>query len=302
MKNIIVLFILISLSVQSFAQQSTESADSIDRKKLLTTAGIETGFYIAGISFLNFVWYKDHDRVPFHFYDDSKGWMQMDKGGHSYAAYKESYFGYHALRAAGVNKKKSLIYGGSLGFILQAPIEVLDGMYEGYGFSWPDIAANTLGVSIFIVQEAVFDEQVVLMKFSYYPSIYPDYYPYYLGETELASFFMDYNAHTYWLSANLKKITGIHKLPPWLNIAFGYSANGMIAEFKNPTRYPNGDPFPYLERYRQFVFSLDIDFTRIPTKRKWVKGVFTAINLIKVPFPALEINKVDGLRFRYLYY
>jgi len=35
--------------------------------------------------------------------------------------------------------------------------------------------------------------------------------------------------------------------------------------------------------------------------RKWVKPIFKYVNLIKIPFPAVEINRVDGIRFRPLY-
>ncbi|QCK15688.1 hypothetical protein [Mangrovivirga cuniculi] len=112
---------------------------------------------------------------------------------------------------------------------------------------------------------------------------------------------MDYNGHTYWLSGNLHKLTGIEGIPPWLNIAFGYSANGMIHEFDNPEYY-QGEPFPHLDRYRQFMFSLDIDLTKIHTNKKWLRGLFRALNLVKIPFPALEINRIDGLKFRPLYF
>jgi len=59
-----------------------------------------------------------------------------------------------------------LIYGGMLGFMLQAPIEILDGMYEGWGFSWGDMAANAAGSGLVIGQELLFNEQVVKYKFS----------------------------------------------------------------------------------------------------------------------------------------
>jgi len=160
--------------------------------------------------------------------------------------------------------------------------------------------ANTFGSALFSAQEVLFDEQVFLMKFSYSPSIYPKYYPR-LGETQLQRFFLDYNGHTYWLSGSLKKLTGSKKIPAWINLAFGYSANGMLQEFDNPQNY-QGNPIPHFERYRQFIFSLDVDFTKIPTKKSWLKTVFRAINLIKIPFPALEFNRIDGFRFRSLYF
>ena len=99
----------------------------------------------------------------------------------------------------------------------------------------------------------------------------------------------------------MRKLTGLKKIPSWLNIAFGYSANGMIQEFENP-KYYLGEPFPELERYRQYVFSLDVDFSKIHTHKKWLKLLFRAINHIKVPFPAIEFNKIDGLKFRPMYF
>ena len=281
-------------------QFSLSYPDSLNKNRLIKTIGIETGTYLTGLSFLSFIWYKDHERVPFHFYDDSKGYLQMDKAGHAFSAYRESYSAYYALRWAGVNKKKALIYGGPIGLIFQTPIEVFDGLYEGWGFSWSDMIANSLGSALFMVQEAVFDEQVILMKFSYSPSIYPKYHTA-LGETHLESFFLDYNAHTYWLSANLKRLSKSKKIPSWLNIAYGYSANGMIYEFENP-KYYRGEPFPELDRYRQHIFSLDIDFSKIPSNKLWLRTLFRAINLIKLPFPAIEINPVEGLKFRPLYF
>lgn len=302
MKKIIFIGILVFTTLCTIAQQQFVSSyrDSINKKRLVTTIGIGTGFYLTGLSYLGFVWYKDHERVPFHFYNDSKGYLQMDKCGHAFGAYIESYSAYKALRWAGVDKKKALIYGGPIGLIFQTPIEIFDGLYEGWGFSWSDMAANTFGSLLFTAQEALFDEQLILMKFSYSPSKYPSYHSV-LGESHLESFFLDYNAHTYWLSGNLQGLTGSKKIPSWINIAFGYSANGMIHEFENP-QYYQGKPFPQLERYRQYLFSLDIDFSKIPTKRKWVKNIFQAINLIKIPFPAVEVNKVDGVRLRLIYF
>lgn len=274
--------------------------DSLDQKRLRSVVLTETGGYVAGLSFLSFIWYKDHERVPFHYYDDSKGYLQIDKAGHAYAAYRQSYSAYYALRWAGLEKKKALIYGAPMGLVFQTPIEIFDGLYEGWGFSWPDMAANAFGTALFMTQEGLFNDQVFLMKFSYAPSEYPAYH-HALGENPVESFFLDYNAHTYWLSGNLQQLTGSQKIPAWLNVAFGYSANGMIKEFENPTFYL-GEPFPHLERYRQYLFSLDIDCTKIETHNKWVQKLLRAVNLIKVPFPALEYNRVDGMRFRPFYF
>lgn len=302
MNRIIIIGFILFISIKSEAQvQFVQSyPDTLNKKRLQTVIATQTGAYLSGLSFLSYIWYKDHERVPFHLYNDSKGYLQMDKAGHAFGAYRESFAAYYALRWAGVEKKRALLYGGPIGFLFQIPIEIFDGLYEGWGFSWSDIAANTFGSALFMAQEAIFEEQIILMKFSYTPSGYPKYHSI-LGETQLESFFLDYNAHTYWLSGNIYKITGIKRFPKWINIAFGYSANGMIKEFENPLYY-NGQAFPHLERYRQFLFSLDIDFSKIPTEKKWLRSVFRTLNLIKIPFPTIEVNRIDKVKFRPIYF
>jgi hypothetical protein len=249
-----------------------EAAPQINRKKLWTAIGTETAFYLGGMAYLQYVWYKDHERVEFHYYNDNKGWLQVDKFGHAYGAYLESYIGYHWLRNAGVKRNKALIFGGSLGLLLQTPIEIFDGLYEGYGFSKGDMIANAAGSALVVGNELLFREQLIRYKFSYWESDYAARSNGYLGHDHVERIFYDYNGHTYWLSAPLKRITSIHKLPPWLCVAAGYSANGMYGEFKNKTSY-RGVPIPLTERYRQYLLSLDVDWSRIKTKSKFLKAV-----------------------------
>ncbi len=292
------LLVFIIIAINSMLAQQL---DTLNKARLRTVIITETSFYLAGNAYLQFIWYKGHDRAKFHFYNDNKGYLQMDKCGHAFSAYQYSRKGYEALRWAGLSKKKSLIYGGPLGLVLQTPIEIFDGLYEGYGFSKGDMLANTFGSALFTAQQAIWDDQIVKMKFSYSPSGYPKYHPYYLGASPVESFFLDYNAHTYWFSANANKITGIKKLPNWMNVAIGYSANGMIGEFENPLYY-NYKPIPHLERYRQWFFSLDIDLSKIKTKSKFLKSLLRQVNSLKIPFPALEYNRIDKFRFRPFYF
>jgi len=291
-------FVLTQFRVQAI--NDTIQDDSIQLNRLLTVVGTGGTAYLSGLSYLRFIWYRDRETVPFHFYDDSKGYLQMDKCGHAYAAYFETIGAYHAFRWSGMKKNEALFYGGLTGFLFQTPIEIFDGLYEGWGFSWTDMIANTAGSLIFISQEAFLDEQVVKMKFSYSPSGYPKYHSI-LGENELESFFLDYNGHTYWLSLNLDRITTIDALPDWLNLAVGYSANGMIKEFGNPSYY-QGKPFPHLDRYRQYIISLDVDLSKIKTDKVWLKRLLNALNMLKIPFPAVEFNSLGETRFYPVYF
>ncbi|WP_224996048.1 DUF2279 domain-containing protein [Cesiribacter sp. SM1] len=299
---LLLLLMLCSLHVsRAQAQTDTVNTTVLNKRKLHTAIATSAGFYAAGISYLRFVWYKDHERVPFHYYNDAAGYLQIDKFGHAWGAYLESYIGYHWLRSAGLSRNKSLVWGGGLGFILQAPIEVFDGMYEGWGFSWSDMAANAAGSGIVIGNELLFKEQLVKYKFSFAPSPYREQAHGYLGDTALESLFLDYNAHTYWLSMPLKELLQQRRLPPWLNLAAGYSANGMYGEFKNRSYY-RGQAIPPAERYRQFLLSADVDWTRIPTNSRFLKTLFKGMVFIKLPFPALEVNSTGAFKLHGLYY
>jgi len=275
--------------------------DSLNKKGLYWVAGTSAGLYTASLWYIHQIWYKDRDFVPFHFYNDNAGYLQIDKFGHATTAFQESSISYYAYRKVGLSKKKALLYGGLTGFFLQLPIEVFDGFNEGWGFSWGDVAANGFGSALLIGQEYFFDQQIVTMKFSYWPSVYADMANGYLGKSALEGLSKDYNGHTYWFSANLKQITKQHYLPGWLNFAVGYSAGGMFGEFRNIVEY-KGVPIPQTERYRQLFLSLDVDWTRIPTNSLLLEILFKGLNIVKVPFPAVQFNTKGKVAGHWLYF
>lgn len=286
----------------SEAEGKSDIQDTVTLKKgrLAGVISVASGLYIGSMAYLQYIWYKDHERVPFEFYNDLGGYNQIDKFGHIYGAYLESYIGFHSMLWAGVPRKKAVIYGGSLGFIMQLPIEIWDGMYEGWGFSWSDVGANTIGSLLVIGQELAFHDQIVKYKFTFSHSPYAPLANGYLGDG-FDEIFYDYNGHTYWLSTGINRLIKSHKIPDWVNFAIGYSAGGMFGEFENETQY-GGVTIPATERYRQFLFSFDIDFCKIPVRNKTLKKLFNSMFMIKVPFPAIEINTKGQFRFHPLYY
>ena len=89
------------------------------------------------------------------------------------------------------------------------------------------------------------------------------------------------------------------KFPKWLNVAFGYGANGMIgARYNNIVIQDESGNVTSFNRYRQGYFSLDVDLTRIKTKSRFLKSLFSCLNIIKIPFPNLEVSE-GKLKFNY---
>jgi uncharacterized protein YfiM (DUF2279 family) len=293
--------VLLTVFLFSFVTATAQPLDTLNKKRLALVIGTELSIYTGGMLYLSEIWYRDQQRVPLHFYNDNAGWNQMDKFAHAFVAYRQSRAGYDLLRWSGVSKNKALWFGGTLGFFFQLPIEIFDGLYEGYGFSWGDVWANTAGSVLFMTQEWLFDEQPIKFKYSFFPSPYAPYRPRALGQNIVENMVMDYNAQTYWFSLNVNRIIPSDRIPTWLSLAVGYSAGGMLGEFTNPTRV-GGQPIPEFTRYRQFLLSPDIDLIRIPTNRKWLKGLLYSFNIVKVPAPTLEFNTEKGWIFHFIYF
>ncbi len=304
---IFIFFLLLSLpGIRNtvFAQQTDTTgiaSDTLNKQKLALVTVTGTTLYAGSIIGLYSLWYKDYPQSSFHFFNDNKEWMQMDKCGHTTASYYLGRIGYSSLRWAGVNEKKAIWYGGMTGLIYLTTVEIFDGFSKEWGFSTGDMVANTVGSALFISQQLAWHEQKFVMKWSYHSTPYAQYNPDQLGSTPLQRMLKDYNGQTYWLSANISSLGLQHtRFPKWLNFAAGYGAEGMTGGPGNPSEV-NGIPVPYSDRYRQFYIAPDVDISRIPVKSKTLKLILNTLGFIKIPLPTLEFNK-NGVKFHPLYF
>ena len=225
----------------------------------------------------------------------------MDKAGHVLTSYTIGKASMKTLQWAGAGQKQATLYGAAIGFIYQATIEVFDGYSSQWGFSVSDIAANTAGSAFLIGQELYWHEQRMLLKFSFHQTDFAKYRPNELGSGLAENFLKDYNGQTYWLSLNPSSFFHGAKFPKWLNVDFGYGAEGMTGAYSDPESV-NGKAIPQFDRYRQFYFSLDLDLSKIQTKSEFLSSVFRLINFIKIPAPTVEFNSGHKTKFYALYF
>jgi uncharacterized protein YfiM (DUF2279 family) len=265
--------------------------------------------YGAAMAGLYAAWYSKYPQSSFHVFNDNAEWLQVDKVGHIYSAYIESYGSMEMWRWTGVSRKKRIWLGGLSGAAYQTVIETLDGFSKEWGWSWGDFAANIIGSGALIAQELAWDEQRIRMKFSFHRKGYGDPMlnrraEVLFGKKETERFLKDYNGQTYWLSLNLKSFFKQSKLPPWLNIAVGYGAEGMFGGTENIARDDNGNITfnrTDIKRYRQWYLAPDIDLTRIKTNKKALRFIFGVLNIVKFPTPSLEFSngkfRVNAITF-----
>lgn len=290
---------------QSVAQLHGAAApQSVDKRSsggLQLATACTAGYFAVSMAVLGNTWYKDRQRVGFHFYNDNGAFLQMDKFGHAFGAYVYSYVGYHSLIELGLDRTEALRFGAPLGAVLQFPIELMDGLHEGYGFSWGDVAANSVGSALVLGQELRWGEQIAQFKFSYAPSPYARDANGLLGRGHMDRVLKDYNGQTYWLSVPVNRLAPYGLLPAWLSVAVGYGADGMYGEFDNRSTEP-GKAFPPARRSRQFLLSLDTDWSRIQTDSEVIQLVLRGLTFTKLPFPAIEFTSEGTLRAHWLYY
>lgn len=263
------------------------------------TIGVSTGIgvvWAGSMIGLSQVWYKGMEKTPWHTFDDSREWLQMDKAGHLYTANKIGILTGDLYQWAGWKNQSAAWMGFGVGMGYMLTLECLDASGKEWGFSWSDVGANTLGASMYLAQQLGWKEQRVLMKFSYTNSPYAKYRPEALGKTFPERLLKDYNGQTYWMSVSPGTFMKNGKFPKWLCFSVGYSIDGKLHGSDNVyTVEHNGESLTF-HAQRQFLFSMDIDFSRLPIKKPWLKAIVKQFNYLKLPFPAIVItgNKWGG--------
>ena len=247
---------------------------------------------------LNQLWYSDYPQSNFHTINDSSEWLQMDKFGHVFSSYQLGRIGADVLSWSGVNERDQLIYGATLGFAYLGIVEVFDGFSEEWGFSWTDILANAAGTGLYVGQQLFWREQRINLKYSFHQTQYAPQNPDKLGDGLMEEFLKDYNGQTYWLSVNLHSYFKQSRIPKWLNVAFGYGADGMLSGENEAVNNLGKTQ----KRVRQYYLSLDVDLTKIETKSHVLKTIFSLFNAIKVPFPAMEFTEENGIKLHGIYF
>jgi hypothetical protein len=278
----IALFTCCNLTSQTLIDSVKEN-----RKRIVATSVI-VGGGVGSMATLYGVWYRKETKVAFHAFNDGQLWLQMDKAGHAYTAYQLSSLSNGLLRWAGCSPKKATWWSGGISLAYQSTLEMFDGISSDWGFSWYDMSANFIGTSLFTMQELLWKEQRFLPKFSYHPTPFASLRPEVLGSSFFERVLKDYNGQTYWLSFNPFQFSQASCFPKWLCLSIGYSAdaklkgdNELYTDFKGATHYA----------YREWLFSVDIDFSKLPAKNTTLKKVLKQFNYIKFPFPTLLFRK-----------
>jgi hypothetical protein len=213
---------------------------------------------------------------------DLRIYQQMDKYGHFLHAYFASDLTSKMYRWAGVSGENSIWLGALTGWLWIIQIEIADGFFEVWGFSWNDLIANTVGSGFSALQQLYPAELGGIQpKLSYSTSEALKERKYINGAKSMID---DYEGITWWLGVNVYHYLPAkvqQNYPDWLKpfgFAIGQSAKGIA---NNPHA---GE--------RELLIGLDFDLRKVQygDESGLIRFLKSELNFIRLPLPAVKIT------------
>jgi predicted lipoprotein DUF2279 len=220
------------------------------------------------------------ERAPHFFFhaDWDQQFRDQDKFGHMLGGYHLSRFGHASLRAACVSQKKAIIWSAAYAAAFQLQIEIFDGQFKKYGFSYADMIANTTGQTFAVLQELHPTLKAIKPTFSYHET--RALKEGHSGELRPS---IDYAGQTYWFSFDMNRLLpdpASRYWPSFVRLSAGHSVTDWV-------NAQTGESF---RGKRKIVLSLDFDPEKLPGNAPWWKSVKHTLSYYHFPAPALELT------------
>lgn len=247
-------------------------------------AGVAAAFVGANAALYSYfkrAWWSGERAPQFFFHADwDQDFRDQDKLGHAFGGYHLARFGNAFLRSTCTSKRNATIWSAAYAAAFQLQIEVWDGMYKKYGFSYADLIANTAGTALDVLHETHPATRAIKPTISYVRSAAmrnSDNIP---GELRPS---LDYSGQTYWLSASIHDLLPEDSRPYWpsfLRVSVGHS----ITDWVDPRTGAN------LRAKRKILLSLDFDAEKLPGDNRIWKTFKRQLGYIHLPSPAIQIT------------
>ncbi len=268
MKTILIFLFFIS---PLLPQDSLRTDSSQINYYKLTFIGASTlGGFIYGQAFQKNLWWKG-EKSSFHFNwkEDWSYALGADKFGHFYFPMLVTNIYSDAFVWSGIDKERSLLYGGITALTYQTFTEIKDGFSKQWGFSWGDFSANVLGAAYPYLHYKCPQLKNFNMKISFFPSE-----RFKKGSNRVI--FDDYESTYHWLSITVAQYLPVvikNYYPEWINFAIGHSVKG----------------FDTNSRHREIYLALDLNTDELPGNSSFLKFIKKYLNFYHLPMPAVKL-------------
>jgi hypothetical protein len=241
------------------------------RKVIATglTAGILAGSLIDSY----YAWWKDANQ-PFTFH--AEGWFKsrlgIDKAGHLFT----SYFYFRTFRNlllwGGYEPRTAYWWAAGLSAFFAVSVEVGDGISE-YAFDYQDLVFNAAGLGYGMLQADIPALQNFNLKWSYVPAE---------GYRFPPRFTEHYDAHTYWIVANVNNLLPSSLEPFWpdfLQVGVGYSVADNV-------------------RRSEVVVGLDYHLEILQPASPDLRLIIRTLDTFHYPAPAVKFSEQRAPEYR----
>ncbi|MGI8401298.1 MAG: DUF2279 domain-containing protein [Gemmatimonadaceae bacterium] len=224
------------------------------------------------------------ERAPHFFFhaDWDQEFRDQDKFGHMLGGYHLVRFGHAGLRSACVSEKKAIIWSAAYAAAFQLQIEIFDGQFKKYGFSYADMIANTTGQTFAVLQYLHPSLRAIKPTVSYHKTRA-------LANTENGQIggelrpSLDYSGQTYWFSADMNRLLPDGAKPYWPSF-IRLSAGHSVTDWINP------ETGAAQRAKRKIILSLDFDPEKLPGNAPWWRSLKHTLSYYHFPAPALELT------------
>lgn len=244
-------------------------------------AGVFIGGNAALYSYFKRAWWSGQRADKFFFRADwDENFRDQDKFGHAIGGYHLARFGAAFLRSACMSKQNAVIWSGIYAAAFQLQIEIWDGHYDKYGFSYPDLLANTAGTALAVLHETKPSTRAIKPLISYYPSAAQRNADDIPGELRPS---LDYSGQTYWISADVNALLpeeAKRYWPSFLRVSAGHS----ITDWIDPLTGAN------IRAQRKLLLTIDFDAEKLPGENRLWKTFKRQLGYIHLPSPALQLT------------
>jgi hypothetical protein len=228
-------------------------------------------------------WWSGEKAPHFFFRSDwDEDFRDQDKFGHLLGGYQLTRAGYESLRASCVSEQGALAAAVVYAALFQLQIEIFDGMYKKYGFSYADMIANTTGQTLAAVEELHPHLKWLKPTISYSPSAAMRNRANFTQPSELRSS-LDYSGQTYWFAADVHALLPTRMQAYWpslLRASIGHSITDYVDPVTGATQRAR----------RKLFLSIDIDPEKLPGENALWKAVKHQISYYHFPSPALQLT------------
>lgn len=250
----------------------------------LRRAGVVTAFVggnAALYSYFKSAWWSGQRADRFFFRADwDENFRDQDKFGHAFGGYHLARIGAAFLRSACISRNRATAWSAAYAAVFQLQIEIWDGLYDKYGFSYPDLLANTAGSALAVLHEVRPRSRAIRPTISYRRTTALKNND--VIGTELRPS-LDYSGQTYWMSADVDALLPTPAKPFWpsfLRVSAGHS----ITDWIDPRTGAS------LRARRKILLSIDFDAEKLPGENRLWKTFKRQVGYIHLPSPALQIS------------